>query len=501
MEYTFIPQSTLGTRYDPGHDIFVKVGPNVGSFAISPGDMPLTVGGGGNAAGRNGVLLADWPNGNSAIGTKELLNGIRTAHYGAYAVGVAAFSDSDMLLRNMVGWAGGGIPSPKIPAFDYVFGDNGVYTVDFSVIDDDMGYTFDTTSNMPVEDPNIGGVQMSHRFVTVSVDNVDPVITGLDAFMAGEVCVRIDGTVGNSVTADVYTDGVLSLSLSVTRQAGPPGDDDDDDDGGIGNPGIRDDDDDDDGPAPTEACGVLLVDVTASHTYDARLTYSGPMGGSNNVQLIIQPWRDPVSRGHGDKTYFYRFSPTRPSVVDQPLPTLKGDLFDGGRGAKVDFVAEAYDVGTDDLAFFWSYGSLNDVAYNPLTSASVYTIHVHHNSGAARSDGVLAGPQILGYSELFFQRDTTGRSPLGTINFNVRDTAFHAFSSGSGDDDDDDDDGGSASSSQQLYYVMLLVLDDDNTRGYPSTFMNDGIDMEFLVIDLSGPTSHGDDDDDDDDDD
>jgi len=37
---------------------------------------------------------------------------------------------------------------------------------------------------------------------------------------------------------------------------------------------------------------------------------------------------------------------------------------------------------------------------------------------------------------------------------------------------------------QDIYYVVLIVLDDDNTRGYPSDFLNDGIDMEFILLDL-----------------
>jgi len=32
---------------------------------------------------------------------------------------------------------------------------------------------------------------------------------------------------------------------------------------------------------------------------------------------------------------------------------------------------------------------------------------------------------------------------------------------------------------------MLLVLDDDNTRGYPSYFLHDGSDMEFIVLHLT----------------
>jgi hypothetical protein len=480
----------LGPIVDDDHDALFGVRPGFVTTIVHDGDMAPTVGGLGIAAGRNGVLIADWDDAASAFGAKELNNGRKTAATGAF--GSVSGDDARALLRGALGWAAGGMAIPRIKGFQHVFGDNGLFTVEFMALDDDMGYVWDPATNAPrqVRDD----AQMASRFVTVTVDNVDPNILSIEAYLAGEVCVRISGTVGNSVTAEVFTDGAATLTLGVTRSAASPSPRDDDDD-----------DDDDDEPAPTETCGVLLVDVTAPHSYSARLTYSGPNGGSNRVWLVIKPWRDPVSSGYGSATYRYRFDATTASVVDQPLPTLKGDLFDGGRGAKVDFIAEASDVGTDDLAFFWSWGSLNDIAYAPLLSRSVYTIHVHPNNGGPSTEGTLAGPQYLGFSEPYFNRAAnTGLSALGTINFRVFDSAVHAFSGGaSGDDDDDDDDwgDGGSSSSQQMYYVMLLVLDDDNTRGYPSPYLNDGIDMEFIVLDLSGPTSNHDDDDDDWDDD
>jgi len=93
---------------------------------------------------------------------------------------------------------------------------------------------------------------------------------------------------------------------------------------------------------------------------------------------------------------------------------------------------------------------------------------VHHSGGAARSDGTLAGPQFLGFSEPYFDRAAnTGRSPMGSMGLTVQDNAVHAFDL-----------------QQTMYYVVLIVLDDDNTRGYPSTFGNDGIDMEFVFVNL-----------------
>ena len=137
-------------------------------------------------------------------------------------------------------------------------------------------------------------------------------------------------------------------------------------------------------------------------------------------------------------------------------------------GAKVDFVAEAYDPGTDDLAFLWSWGSDASDVYG-WTPESVYAIHVHHNDGTARTDGVLARPQYLGFSEPYFDRWANDeRSPIGTTDFRVRDTAVHAFTGG-----------------QAYYYVFLMVLDDDNGRGYPSPYGLDGIDVEVIVVDLT----------------
>ena len=442
LEYLF-GGGVLGTIHDPEHDLFVGVASGgVESAFIHSGDYKVSRGGRNNAAGADGVLLADWTDGNSAVGVKELNNGMRTVHVGMF--GMPQGSQSGMLWRNALGWASGGIPSPKIPAFTHTFGDNGVYTIDLMAIDDDMGYEWDFGANEPMA---VLDTEISHRLVEVAVDNVEPTIVpksgtggGIEAFIATQVCIRISGQAGNSVTADVYEDGVLAASVTATRESGSP------------NP-------------ETEKCGLLKVDVLAAHDYSVDLTYSRPNGGSNPTWLIFSPWRDPVSPGHGTISQKYDFSAAGTISVD--LPNLKRALVDSGLGAKIDFSAEAYDPGTDDLAFLWAWGTEDSVPYE-ISSLSVYTIHVYHNSGDTRTDGALETPQFLGFSEPYFDRDANDeRSPMGTMDFRVRDTAVHAFSGG-----------------QDLYYVFLLVLDDDNSRGYPSTFLHDGIDVEFLVVDL-----------------
>jgi hypothetical protein len=283
--------------------------------------------------------------------------------------------------------------------------------------------------------------------MTVTVDNVDPTIaqeTGFEAFIASTVCVRVSGTSGNSVSVEVYEDGSLVASTTTLRLSDDP------------NP-------------PDEKCGMFKLDVLEGHSYEAMISYSAPSGGSNPTWLIFNPWRDPITPGHGTVTWKYDFDADG-QTVPQSLSTLKRGLLDSGQGAKIDFVAEAYDPGTDDLAFMWIWGSVSNSPYhNPNDATQVYQINVHHNNGMPTSDGTLADPQYLGFSEPYFDRPSnTGRSPLGTTHYRVRDTASHAFDM-----------------EQSMYYVALIVFDDDNGRGYPSEFMTDGIDMDFIFLDLS----------------
>jgi hypothetical protein len=408
------------------------------------GDNAVTVGGLGIAAGMNGLNLADNAAGGRGVGVKELSNGARAVHIGAFLGPYGP--DMPRLLYNAIGWAAGGIPTPNLKPFNYQFGDDGIYTVELSVIDDDMGYVWDPVNNVPVE--VIPGIPYAKRFMTVTVDNVDPTIAsdngGFEAFIATTVCVRVSGTEGNSVTAEVFEDGVLVSSTTTLRLTGDP------------NP-------------PDEKCGLFKMDVLKAHSYDATLTYSAPNGGSNPTWLIFNPWRDPVTPGHGTVSWKYDLE-TDGEVIPQSLSTLKTGLLDSGHGAKIDFTAEAYDPGTDDLAFFWIWGAVSNSPYeNPNDATQVYQINVHHNTGMPTSDGTLADPQHLGFSEPYFDRAAnTGRSPLGTMNYRVHDTAAHAFDM-----------------EQSMYYVALIVFDDDNGRGYPSPFMTDGIDMDFIFLDLS----------------
>jgi len=406
----------------------------VGSLFIHDAKLTTTVG---------GVVLANWGGEQtSAVGVKELATGARTTHFGGFAHTSGA--DAGMLFRNLIGWAHGGLPSPKVPDFTHTWGDNGVYTVDVSLIDDDMGYVWDVAGNRPTQ--VLPNAVLAHKFVTVTVNSVDPTIdrSSIQAFIATQVCVRVSGSGGNTVTLNVYSDGVLAATTSATRDGGSP------------NP-------------TTEKCGLFKVDVLAPHTLSAKLTYAAPMGGSNPTWLIFQPWRDPVNPGHGTVTVKVDLASPGTQAVD--VSGLKQALLDSGQGARIDFSAQAGDVGSDDLAFLWVWGATGATPYvTPTTPSSDYAIDVHCNAGGTTVTGVLAGPQFLGYCEPYFNRAAnTGRSPLGPTGVHVQDSAVHAFDP-----------------AQTMYYVVLIVLDDDNSRGYASHFApTDGVDMQFVLVNLA----------------
>ncbi|TLZ50512.1 MAG: ThuA domain-containing protein [Methanobacteriota archaeon] len=427
---------------EPDHEAFVNVGTDVGSMFIHDGKDPITIGGNNAAAGTDGQLLANWDDGTTAVGVKELNTGARTAHFGGFAHPTG--SDTPMLLRNLIGWSHGGLPSPKVPTFDHTWGDNGIYTVDIEAIDDDMGWVWDDAANAPLQ--ALPDASLAHKFVTVTVNNVDPKIdrSSIEAFIATQSCVRVAGTAGNSVTLDLYQDGNLLSTTTTTRASGDP------------NPN-------------TEKCGLFKIDVLGpAHTYSATVTYDAPMGGSNPSWVVFSPWREPVTPGHGTVTV--PLDTSREGTSNLDVAGLKQDLLDSGRGARIDFSAEARDPGTDDLAFVWSWGGESNVVYNPARADSDYTINVHHDDGTATSSGTLGPLTLLGFSEPLFDRaSNTGRSPIGAMNLVVRDSATHAFGGG-----------------QSTYYVFLIVLDDDNSRGYDSHFApTDGVDIQIIVLNLA----------------
>ena len=422
----------LGTVYQSDHPVMRGV-TRLTSPAIHSGDYPLTAG---------AELLADWDDGNSAIGVKELSNGARSVNIGSFPWGVAGYpvgGDAAKLLRNAFTWASyTEVPTNDIAPEIHVFGDNGLYNVDLQVIDDDMGWAWDFGANEPVAIPGEAPT-VSHSIIPVEIENQDPTIdtSSIDVYIAANVCLRVSGKEWNTVSLDVYTDGIQSGGVSVTRMSGSPND--------------------------QAKCAFTRIDLSAAHTFDAQVTFTpmaGATSGSNPWWVIVEPWREPITPGHGSVTFSGSSKVEEPSsyVTDIGLGDLKGALLDSGRGARIEFAVTAWDPGTDDLAFVWMWGD-----------GALETINVHNNLDGAVTQGRIGAPQLLGFSEPYFDRAANDmRTPDGTTDFTVRDTTTHAY-------------GGA----DRFFWVVLIILDDDNSRGYPSTFLHDGTDMEFILVDLT----------------
>jgi hypothetical protein len=319
-----------------------------------------------------------------------------------------------------------------------VYGDNGLYSVDLMMIDDDMGWIWDEASNEPM--PLQGFAQdMTHFIIPVQIYNVDPVIDtkSVEAFIAADVCLRVSGDSWNTVSLSFFTDGVEVGSTSVTRAPGSPND--------------------------QAKCTFAKVDLLAKHVFSAQADFApaqGDTSGTNDWWVIIAPWREPITPGHGTVTYKGQSKVEDSSTYTATIamPTLKMDLLDSGRGAPVEVAATATDPGTDDLGFVWVWGD-----------GTPDTANVHNNVDGTVTAGTVDDPWYLGFSEPFFDlAANTGRSPDGTAPFEARDFATHHFTA-----------------VNPRMWVVLIVLDDDNTRGYTSDFLHDGTDMELLVLDLT----------------
>jgi hypothetical protein len=380
-----------------------------------------------------GTRLASWSDGGAAIGVKELANGMRSVNYGGFG---DTSGDYSGFLRNALAWVYGPyIPNDDIFPMSHQYGDNGVYNVDIMLIDDDMGWTWDMGANAPVADMSYPQT-MTHYIVPITVDNVDPMINtqSIEVYIPAQFCLRVSGTEWHRVSMTALVDGTYVDDVVLERQPGDPND--------------------------QALCTMVKVDLSVPHLYSYVLDYIPfqGMSGSNPSWVIISPWRDPITPGHGSVTYKHDFETNDPSTwnVQMDLPTLKNDLLDSGHGAEIAFEASAFDYGTDDLAFVWIWGD-----------TSPYGIHVHHNNGMPVSDGINTNPEDVGFSEPWFDFGLNdARSPQGTTNFRTRDIAYHMFEEG------------------YYYYVTLIVMDDDVNDPYASPYGHPGIDMEFIDLDL-----------------
>jgi hypothetical protein len=401
------------TIHFPDHPVMKGVG-RVESNVIFSGDQKTTPG---------GIRLASWNSGGAAVGVKDINNdGRRSCAINAYTGGYAG-AGAPTLMRNCIGWVIGGIPTADIPAVEHVWGDNGKYNVGVTLIDDDMGWTWDDVNNEPVADP-MYPQSLSFHSIPVEVYNVDPTIGSTAAYTESELCIRMTGNKGNDATLTVMgTDGSY-YTVTTTRVPG--------------NPAIG-------------CLDKIQVDMTPSTKYQFDIAYDPTGDDGANPEWIFQgtfpdgkikELRHTFNSGDGPQVWTIGNKEFKALAIGSPLT----------------FEASASDPGSDDLAFAWIWGD-----------SVPYDIHIYSHPGDFYTSASSTDLNLLPFEEpRFIYADNSVRSP-SFDPINAHDTATHQFS---------------ATQMPYFLYVMLIVADDDNGNPYSSPYLWPGMDLEVIQIDL-----------------
>jgi hypothetical protein len=414
----------------------------LGSSPIYSGDYNLvdpTARPGGGQVG----LLGDWQNGASAIGASELASGARSVNIGQFA-GYNFAGDMNELQTNALLWTSHEfIPQPDIPAFDVTIKDNGVYTLDVQAIDDDMGWLWDPIANEPVPavlPAEYAGYEpeISHNYLPIEVLNVDPTIHDVQAFVTGDLCLRLSGNKGNKATLEIF-DGTATTLVELVRSPGNP----------------------------EFACAedVTINMLRSAGSYVKVIYEPGDDDGANPSWIVEGYWP-------GDEPHKVKFTFDSKGGYQEAYVSF-GDLF---ANVPINFRVIASDPGTDDLAVVFNWGD-----------AMPHGVHLYSN--------VLAGSSfVVGFTEetstMFDQLsdrdpwfDRTCVTPPGDPTANP--CIENDERSPDGNDMAIDDTQTHAFSTHGYYFVMMTVMNDDVGDGYPSDSLTDGTDTEFVEIDLS----------------
>jgi hypothetical protein len=416
---------TLGTVYYPNHDVMVGV-EDLRSELVFSGDLPLTAG---------ATLLADWVNGNSAIGVKEHPNGARTLHYGAASYGNGAMgADFHLFIRQVIDWTFTGvIVTPEIDPEVKTFGDNGIYNVDLQLCDDDMNWEWNPgdpqpTYVGPVTDDPMDWV--SHNYMPIEVLNTDPVISPrMKAYAELDLSLRMSGTKTHEATMTLYENGVNIGETAVTRVPGSP------------NIGVISNKD---------------IMVTKGFEYEIVIVVDPQGDGGANPTWLF----DMVFPDGKFKQFKHTFNDEHGWEWTITSSELKGALL----GHDIIFEAEADDVGSDDLAFVWNFGD-----------STPHGIHLYANVDQGTAVDGVSDEAVVIFDQLS-NRDDPFEKPANDIRtpadnpMHVEDMISHVF----------DD------SQPYYYYVTLIVMDDDVDDDYPSTQLHasPGCDLAFLELDF-----------------
>jgi len=405
----------LGTIHFPNHPVMKGV-KDVTASGVVTGDKKTTPG---------GIRLASWNNGGAAVGVKDFNNdGRRTCAIGAYG-GSSYYggNDASKLLRNCIGWVIGGIPTADIPPVTHIWGDNGKYNVGVTLIDDDMGWTWDAVNNKPVASP-IYPQSLSFYTVPLEVYNVDPTIHSTAAYTMVNLCIRLSGNKGNDATLTVMGSDGSYYTVTTHRVPG----------------------------APNIGClPTIKVDMTPSTQYTFTIAYD-PTGDSGaNPEWIFDGTFPDGKIKELRHTFNSNDGPSVWTIGNKEFKAL-------AIGSPLTFEAMASDPGSDDLAFAWVW-----------SDSTPYDIHIYAHPGIFYTSASSDKLNKLPFEEpTFIFADNSVRSP-SYDPIRAQDKATHLFS---------------ASQMPYFLYVTLIVVDDDNGNPYSSPYLWPGMDVEIVQIDI-----------------
>lgn len=228
----------------------------------------------------------------------------------------------------------------------HVWGDNGVFVVTLTVLDDDGNSTV--------------------REIAVTVGNVAPTIAGISYYLNASFAFRIAGEKWHDVEIHLFEDGTEVGYASLTRYPGSPNE---------------------------QMADFGEFSINFSKTYSA-VTYYTPMDDPINGQIwgatpawVILGYEDGEERIH--HTFNVRHEDTWTWEIDDFSPYFLGH--------NITFTATASDPGSDDLTFSWHWGDGNvteNIYYNdgvgpdpypsPEVNPMTVTDTTRHAYGSAR---------------------------------------------------------------------------------------------------------------------
>jgi PKD repeat protein len=218
-------------------------------------------------------------------------------------------------------------PSPDINPMDvtdmvsHTYGDNGIFVVTLTVEDDDGGSTIIPTN--------------------VTVNNVDPSVSPIEAYMYVDFSLRVAGEKWHSVDIYLYEDELEIWTAGVTRYPGDP---------------------------DKQKATITNVKVDMTKSYTALVDYlpndprvNGNVWGGNPV------WIDLVFEDGSSERLHHTFNVRQSDWGSDHwnhIDPWEVDFASHLGGHNITFEAWASDPGSDDLIFDWDFGDGNSQGPN-----------------------------------------------------------------------------------------------------------------------------------------